>query len=162
MAAMTAEERRAYNRAWEANPDNRMRRIANKKAYRERNADKLKAYRDANKSRQKAWREANKEKVRGYNKAWHAANPGRAYAHSLKRRYNLTCEQYDAMFEAQGRACKCCGTTEPRSERPWHVDHCHKTGLVRGILCHHCNAMLGHAKDDPLHLLRGAQYLLLS
>jgi hypothetical protein len=39
------------------------------------------------------------------------------------------------------------------------VDHCHTTGAVRGILCHHCNLLLGHAKDAEDTLLSAVTYL---
>lgn len=41
----------------------------------------------------------------------------------------------------------------------WHVDHDHKTGIVRGLLCHHCNFIIGQAEDDPGILMRAVQYL---
>jgi hypothetical protein len=76
----------------------------------------------------------------------------------LKHKYGLTLEQYDAMWAAQGNACAVCGTTEMVG-RGWHVDHCHTSGNVRGILCHHCNVGLGHFKDDVVNLERAIGYL---
>ncbi|MFE5535310.1 endonuclease VII domain-containing protein [Streptomyces sp. NPDC056492] len=40
-----------------------------------------------------------------------------------------------------------------------HVDHCHKTGRVRGVLCFNCNTGLGLLKDSPDRILRAAEYL---
>ena len=58
-------------------------------------------------------------------------------------RYKITLEDYNKMFEEQGKACKICKTTEYRGKgKHMHVDHCHKTGKVRGILCNICNRAL--------------------
>lgn len=82
---------------------------------------------------------------------------GRSAEASLRyyfsRRYGLTPEQVEAMA-AEG--CGICGTTEwtGRHRRP-HVDHCHETGAIRGILCHGCNVSIGHFRDD-IELLRAA------
>ena len=57
------------------------------------------------------------------------------------------------MLDKQDRRCAICKTNDPKSknERGWAVDHCHKTGKVRGVLCSPCNAGLGLlATDDPI------------
>lgn len=70
----------------------------------------------------------------------------RARKHELKRKYGLTLEQYDAMLEAAGGRCECCG-------KEWHrklyVDHCHTTGKVRGLLCATCNVAIGMIETHP-------------
>lgn len=75
----------------------------------------------------------------------------------FKRRYGLTPDQVDEMAAA---GCGICGTVEwsGRHSRP-HVDHDHKTGRVRGILCSECNTGLGKFRDDPELLRRALQYL---
>ena len=71
---------------------------------------------------------------------------------SLLRRYGLTLEQYDTLFENQDGRCAICR----KDAGPiLHVDHCHNSKAVRGLLCGSCNRMLGMAKDDP-EILRGA------
>lgn len=74
--------------------------------------------------------------------------------------YGLTPERYAAMLAEQGKRCAICGTAEPggRSGR-WHVDHCHESNLVRGLLCSGCNIGLGHFKDDPERLRAAITYL---
>jgi hypothetical protein len=86
-------------------------------------------------------------------KAWAGDNPDRwenqkRQSHLLKR-YGLTPEAYDSLLESQGGGCAICGSTiaDSRGNRP-HVDHCHDTGKVRGILCGRCNMGLGHFGDD--------------
>lgn len=71
----------------------------------------------------------------------------------------LTPEEIEDLFEAQGRKCAICGSTEPGSKIGWNVDHCHKTNKVRFILCAHCNRGLGAFRDSP-QLMRKAADLL--
>jgi len=74
---------------------------------------------------------------------------GSRYYH-LKRRYNLTREAYDTLVQAQAGLCAIC-TTRPAE----HIDHDHRTGKVRGLLCFGCNGGLGQFRDSP-ELLRSA------
>jgi hypothetical protein len=59
------------------------------------------------------------------------------------RKYNLTQQDYNKMLEAQGGKCKVCREHGPLNGRSLDVDHDHKTGRVRGLLCPRCNAHLG-------------------
>ena len=70
--------------------------------------------------------------------------------------YGITMEQFDVLFQSQGECCAICKSTDPyRNNGNWDIDHDHETGLVRGILCHHCNVMLGSAKEN-LEVLESA------
>lgn len=74
-----------------------------------------------------------------------------------KRRYGLTLE---AVEEMRRSGCAICGVTgEVGRHGQLHVDHCHKTGRVRGVLCTECNTGLGKFKDDPDLLARAVAYL---
>lgn len=75
--------------------------------------------------------------------------------------FGLTPESYDALLAEQRGLCAICRTSEPggRWNSRFAVDHDHATGLVRGLLCSHCNVMLGNAKDDPVRLRAAAAYL---
>lgn len=70
-------------------------------------------------------------------------------AYRLKKLYGLSIEQYDAIFAVQGEVCAICQTSFP-GPKNWTVDHDHESGLVRGILCHSCNLMLGHYDNVEL------------
>ena len=111
-----------------------------KRDYYEKNRDAIVAYK-------KEWAERNRE-----------ANKKRLRNWQLVRNYGITLEEWEALFESQGRSCAACGTQE-ETKRGWVTDHCHETGRVRGILCHHCNVALGYAKDSPQVLLRLHAYL---
>jgi len=83
----------------------------------------------------------------------------RLYGRWLERNYGLTINDYDAIYEAQEGRCRICTTTEPRGRGGFHVDHCHETGIVRGLLCTGCNMMLGLVKDNKETLMRAIEYL---
>lgn len=80
----------------------------------------------------------------------------------MRRKYGLTPEEVDTLFEAQHGRCRICtvvlmrGGSEAQSMA---IDHCHETGKVRGILCHHCNRGLGFFKDDVARLRNAIHYL---
>lgn len=75
----------------------------------------------------------------------------------LDRTYGMTVEQYEALSAQQGGRCAgCLGTRRYNL----HVDHDHRTGLVRGLLCASCNKVLGMVRDDPNRLYRLTNYLL--
>jgi hypothetical protein len=78
----------------------------------------------------------------------------------LKSSYGITPAEYDFIFQAQKNVCGICETPNPGSKKGWHIDHCHSTGKVRGILCTNCNLMIGHAKDDLNRMVAAMFYLL--
>lgn len=75
----------------------------------------------------------------------------------LKQKYGLTAKDKEKMFERQNKSCDICLTT--MELKTIHVDHCHKTGKIRGLLCSACNKSIGLLKDDPERCLRMAKYL---
>jgi hypothetical protein len=76
----------------------------------------------------------------------------------LRSLYGINVAQYDALLASQSGRCAICWIV-PRTRR-LAVDHNHKTGEVRGLLCTFCNhKMLGGAKERPEILRRGAEYL---
>ena len=98
------------------------------------------------------------EARRAYHRDWYRNHP-----EQLLKKYGITVEQYDALLAAQGGHCALCPATEPGAGRKrWNIDHDHVTGKVRGLLCHFCNLLLGHAHDDPELLERAAVYLRAS
>jgi hypothetical protein len=77
----------------------------------------------------------------------------------LKLRYGLTFEQWEEMREEVGFSCMICGIPESEIGRRLDVDHCHNSGKVRGLLCNHCNGVLGQARDNPEILTSAIEYL---
>ena len=79
---------------------------------------------------------------------------GNTRHYHLKQRFGIGAAEVDAMIKAQGGSCPIC------KRRPAvHVDHDHKTGKVRAILCEMCNGGLGQFKDDPASISRAIAYL---
>lgn len=117
-------------------------------------------YKDPEKRRahSRKYRAENLDKVKARQNTHYAANRNARRNKTLKSKYGLTQEQWDAMFRAQGSKCKICLSTDPGSPQ-WHTDHCHTTGQVRGILCHGCNIGLGGFKDNTAALARAIDYL---
>lgn len=88
--------------------------------------------------------------------------PERARKHKsswLLKKYGITIEQYEFIWENQGKCCKICRTIENSKGKSFAVDHCHVTLKVRGILCDNCNQLLGKAKDDYKILENAIEYL---
>lgn len=77
----------------------------------------------------------------------------------LKKTYGITIEQYELILEAQGGKCAICrGGT---SKKHFAVDHNHKTGEVRGLLCARCNSGLAKFMDKHENVVAAATYLLV-
>lgn len=76
----------------------------------------------------------------------------------LKHAYGITLLEYDQILESQNGVCVICGGINADGRR-LHVDHNHKTGKVRGLLCSKCNHGLGLFNDDIETLLGAVAYL---
>lgn len=76
----------------------------------------------------------------------------------LLRTYGMTVEEYNRMFFLQKGSCPICNTKLLQG-RTTHVDHDHKTGKIRGLLCEPCNQALGLFRDDPQRCRNAAKYL---
>lgn len=74
-------------------------------------------------------------------------------------RYGITYDQWEALFNAQGKRCAICASPEPRGSKYWALDHCHVTGRLRGILCAVCNLAVGHFADSVQRLEAAIAYL---
>lgn len=90
--------------------------------------------------------------------AWRCCEGERAKNRKLK--YGLSEEDTQRLFEKQNMKCAVCGTTTfGGRNRNFHVDHDHKTGKVRGLLCHTCNVGIGALGDTYDGVMRAAEYL---
>ena len=115
--------------------------------------------------RQAKYRASHLEQVREYDRLWKAADrqkPGygeRRRAASLRYKFGMSQAEYDAMVEQQGGKCAICRNGHCGSGGCLHVDHCHKTGTIRGLLCGKCNTAVGLLDDDPARAGSLAAYL---
>ncbi len=94
---------------------------------------------------------ANPEKKREVTRKWKVDNPERVRYNHVRLHYGLSPEEYDDLT----KECAICGAVNNL-----HVDHNHKTGEVRGMLCNRHNLAIGLFNDDPNLLRRAIQYLL--
>lgn len=90
-------------------------------------------------NREKANRQANESHAR----VRKARSPEQRHDAHLRATYGINRDDYLRMLDEQGGKCLICDSPEPRGPKSWHVDHCHKTGKIRGLLCNMCNPRLG-------------------
>lgn len=100
--------------------------------------------------------EYTKQRVRDYNKR----NPMVKLNQHLEK-YNMSYDDYKNMLNIQNGKCLICGSNGDLDKpyRPLMIDHNHTTGKVRGLLCSHCNFLIGQAKDDVKILKSAIKYL---
>lgn len=77
----------------------------------------------------------------------------------LKKRFGITIEEYNEMFNKQNGICLICGKHQSEIKKRFAVDHNHETGKIRGLLCGKCNPLLGYADDNINILLSAINYL---
>lgn len=124
------------------------------------------------------WRENTKDERKAiskqYQKDWYIANRAMRIAKAkenrktltkekkkswaIKHKYGVTIEEYKDMLIKCNYRCQICEASHSE-EKPLHIDHCHKTGKVRGLLCNKCNHGLGFFKDQELLLTNAIKYL---
>lgn len=68
--------------------------------------------------------------------------------YALQSLYGITLKQYNEMFEVQNGCCAICGKHQNEFKKALYVDHNHKTGMIRGLLCGKCNTTLGYIEKD--------------
>ena len=113
-----------------------------RKAWYEVNKEKVlskaKDYRKNNstlKARKKAFYEANKEKILSKSRAWAKANPNKIRNGKLKKKFGITIEDRNKMFDNQKGKCAICKRHQNEFDVPLGVDHNHETGKIRDLLC---------------------------
>jgi hypothetical protein len=130
------------------------------KEYWEKHKEYNKQYYSLNKekvlARNDKWRVNNIEKVRKATREWRRKNPEKTRSARLKYMYGINLEQYNKILSYQNNVCAICHQI---SYRNLVVDHCHKTGIVRGLLCDSCNVTLGLMGEDIPSIERILSYL---
>ena len=131
---------------------------------------------EKNRRIQQEWNNENKAKRQELKKAWDLANVEHRKSYAAKRKekdptytvrkhlkdaYGMELSEYDALLNSQSSGCAICGKLGGSST--WTklaVDHCHKTGAVRALLCRKCNTALGMVNDDIGVLTAMISYLM--
>jgi Recombination endonuclease VII len=157
----------AYQKAhYEEISARRRRRRESDPAYRQKLVDATQAYYQAHKKqlteqlrRRRQTDPEHRDKVRARErKASRARDAMTRRKHRLRCVYGISLEEYDAMLDRQGGVCAIC-KKKPDEGKVLFVDHCHMTGMVRGLLCHKCNMVLAFGNDDPDILRAAIAYL---
>ena len=102
------------------------------------------------------YRRANKAKIAEQRRLDRKQNPEKMRKQHIQYTYGLSWDEYQAILARQGGVCGMCKT---KSKRPLCVDHCHKTGMVRGILCSPCNLAIGLCRDSTKITRAATAYL---
>lgn len=122
--------------------------------------------REKNRIKNKAWREKDREAYNRNMREWKANNRDKITRYKWKMRYGITPEHYNEMWAAQNGKCAICGNEETARHNTSKkvlklaVDHCHKTGKVRGLLCQDCNRGIAKFKENAETLIRAREYVI--
>lgn len=106
------------------------------------------------------WARKNKKRHQENYNRWRKNNLEHANDLDRLRSYGLPKGRYKQILKIQKGCCAICKTNSPAPKKTFCVDHCHKTGKVRGLLCHRCNTMIGHAKDNIQTLKNAIDFLV--
>ncbi len=125
--------------------------IANPTAQQLKAREYNREWRRRNAARDSAWHKAYYAKHRktlrakqnAYRKDYYRDHPEKSVQYQFKKKYGLTLTQHTAMVKRQGGKCAIC-----HKVKKLNVDHCHRTGRIRGLLCTSCNTALGAFGDS--------------
>lgn len=155
---MTSEARKAYQKAYYEKNKERIKEEARRRYH----ADPEKH--NANNRR---WYQENRERARETQRAWNERNREKVVARNRERskhlrfsQHGLTEADYLSLLERQNGVCAICQRECDVIDK-LSIDHCHVTGLVRGLLCKRCNSGLGFFRDDWRALLTATRYVQL-
>jgi hypothetical protein len=126
-----------YHKEWYAK--NRKKRVISARLYR-----KTHQYKEWN----KRYKKKHKKKMTEYIKFW-----------NIKRKYGLSKIDYSSLLKKQNYNCAVCETPLSTNTKKIHIDHCHLSGKVRGIVHQECNHLLGLSKDNVELLKKAIKYI---
>lgn len=110
--------------------------------------------------RNKKWRDKNPNYMKNNSRKMRASSPEWKRLEHLRQRYGITPDDYAEMMERQDGQCLICKNTPADWKgKPLCVDHCHETGIVRGLLCNPCNTGIGLFKEDTKAMKSAIDYL---
>lgn len=124
------------------------------------------AYRGGYRSRCKSCRAKYQKEHRGTGELSpkQIRNKSSDYNRLIQRKYGINIKQKNKILKNQNNRCAVCKSLFINNEkcRSDHIDHCHKTGMVRGILCRSCNLGLGLFRDNTEFLETAIKYLKIN
>lgn len=152
-----AQNKRQRERYASLPPEEKAKRVEEQRQYH-------KEYRQREKARLKALRQTpeglkrHRETQRALRAKYAQLSPIERRARDLSK-YGIDITVFQTFWDSQDGKCSICERALMLTSRGCHVDHDHKSGQVRGLLCHGCNTSLGHLKDSVDNLLRAVAYL---
>lgn len=81
-------------------------------------------------------------------KQWRIDNPEKHKHNNLMSSYGISLDKFKEMLLTQDNKCRTCGANHADFKKGLHVDHCHKSKVVRGLLCSKCNTAIGLLKEN--------------
>lgn len=118
------------------------------------------ACKNCSKSIAKERHDADRKTYNGHMKEWRLKNPDRQRRYRIKANYGLVQDDFNAMLDKQENRCAVCKSTDyGKGRNNWCIDHDHKTGEVRGLVCFYCNLLFGNCDDNPTILMNAIIYL---
>ena len=134
------EAGRVATKKFNSTPKGRAYRLA----YKESNAEKIQ-------EQGAEYRAAHHDEIIQSSAEYRSMNKDKARAGNRRRKFGITSEEYQQLFDSQHGLCAICETSNPGAGHPtFSVDHDHKTGRVRALLCNHCNSHILPALESPL------------
>lgn len=103
--------------------------------------------------------ETNKQTQNRYNRKRYLNSPEIYLRRTLKQNYNITLEEYQQLYHIQKGCCFICGRPQKDQSKRMAVDHCHKTGRIRKLLCTQCNVALGMVNESVDILKNMIEYI---
>lgn len=133
-----------------------------KEANPERDREAHRRWAAANPNYYREWYRKNKESVKKSAKKWRDTHPESMLktkrTQHLRRKYNMSLEDFEALWVAQKGLCAMCNAPMRRG-RGAHVEHNHATGKVRGLTHPKCNTIIGYLENSPMAIQQGLRYL---
>jgi hypothetical protein len=179
MAFKNKETAREYDRRWRLknkdrinsirakdrleNPEKyrvrwRKHRIKNKERINQMQEDRRLKHKDEMRAARLKYRRENKDHINELARLWKLEHPEIVLQRKLNK-YNLTINEYIAIKTSQHNCCAICKRPESDFKTALAIDHCHKTGKVRGLLCHRCNRILGNFEENTEFFQESIEYL---
>ena len=151
------EKKKRYAKEYSQSQEVKEKKNKYSKEYYQRNKEKIKIYKKNYRQSPEA-----KEKKKQYMKEYHQKPEVKKKQKQNSWKYqgikDMTIERYNKILEEQNNCCKICGKNQLEFKKKLHIDHCHSTGEVRGIVCYRCNIGLGFI-DNKIWFDKVLKYL---
>ena len=118
------------------------------RAYKDRSPNHIGTCKTCERKEYKVWADKNKAHLKE-----------KDFVRNLRKKFNLSKDEYNKMLADQGGGCSICKATKSLSGKALAVDHCHTTGKVRSLLCNECNTAIGLLKENTEIITSALEYI---